>query len=142
MVARTLDPAHEQADLPLSERKFIHRPKYFDAEISYFKARVITPNGTVRPLIPTDNTEKETIRYDGSLHHAFAYQFNLAGLKPNDVLQIQYQIYLPYNFDWMRWFFIIQLCPNNKQKLYWYTQNANILFLIMATMPTPPKIRL
>ncbi|MBK6889550.1 MAG: DUF3857 domain-containing protein [Sphingobacteriales bacterium] len=112
-----LDPAHEQADLPLSERKFIHRPKYFDAEISYFKARVITPNGTVRPLIPTDNTEKETIRYDGSLHHAFAYQFNLAGLKPNDVLQIQYQIYLPYNFDWMRWFFHHSTLPKQQTKI-------------------------
>lgn len=104
-IPEPVDPPREYADIAMSKRAHIHRPKYFDLEILEFGARIIKPNGTVRNVSPMDSIEAERLEYNGNTRTAYAYYFSLPNIEEGDVVEIMYEYFLPYQFDWRRMFF-------------------------------------
>lgn len=106
-VPESIDPSYEYADLPLSERSETHRPKYFNLEILHFEARIIKPDGSANFLYPRHRVEAEDLQFDLQEWEAFAYHFDLPKdqIEVGDIVEIDYQYYLPFIFDWRRQFF-------------------------------------
>ena len=58
------DPQFEYSDLPKDKHDEIYRPKYFELNIRYLKARLIKEDGTVTHLKPQDNITSEDLRFN------------------------------------------------------------------------------
>ncbi|OWY19459.1 DUF3857 domain-containing protein [Sphingobacteriales bacterium UPWRP_1] len=99
------DIASEYSDVPLMQRNYVHRPKYFDLDITLFHARILKPNQQLKTVIPEDSVQTETLQYNNRTRFAYSYHFYLDGLQPGDILETEYSYFLPFMFDYRRIFF-------------------------------------
>ena len=99
------DPQYEYSDLPLQKRANTHRPKYFELNIRYLKARLIKPDGRVIDVKPEDQITSEKMRFNAIDRTAYAYHFSFPKIEIGDVLEIEYLYFVPFVFDWKRIFF-------------------------------------
>ena len=106
VVPETLDPAAHYADLPLSKRDSIHRPKYFDMEINYVIARLIHSDGSTENTLPTKETfQQESIEFNAIPRNGYTYSFAYNKLALGDMIEYEYEYSLPYILDYARVFF-------------------------------------
>ena len=99
------DPQFEYSDLPKDKHDEIYRPKYFELNIRYLKARLIKEDGTVTHLKPQDNITSEDLRFNAVNRTAYAYHFSFPKIAVGDVLEVEYLYFVPFVFDWKRIFF-------------------------------------
>jgi len=104
-VPQGADPASEYSDVPLAYRENLHRPKYFDLDITLFHARILKPNQQLKTVIPEDSIQTETLQYNNKPRFAYSYHFYIEGLQPGDILETEYSYFLPFMFDFRRIFF-------------------------------------
>ncbi len=106
-IPESIDPSYEYADVPLSKRPKIHRPKYFNLEIVQINARIIKPDNRVLFLSIIPRTEEELLNFDLQEWRAFAYHFEWEKekIEVGDIVEIDYHYFLPFIFDWRRIFF-------------------------------------
>lgn len=132
-IPETTDPQREYADLPLSKREAMHRPKYFDLELLYITARLIKPDGTVRFITLQDSIETENLWFNAFEYRAYSYHFSCRQAEVGDILEVQYQYYLPFVFDYRRLFFHgnlpkqeyeLQINYHPRQYYIWQAQNG------------------
>ena len=75
-VPESSDPQYEYSDLPKQKHDDIHRPKYFELNITYLKARLIKADGKVNHLKPEDQILKEQMTFNARDRTAYAYRFD------------------------------------------------------------------
>ncbi|MGB1204040.1 MAG: DUF3857 domain-containing protein [Chitinophagales bacterium] len=99
------NPQYEYSDLPKKEHENIYRPKYFELNIRYLKARLIKADGKVNHVQPQDEIISEKMLYNARDRTAYAYHFSFPKIDVGDVLEIEYLYFVPFVFDWKRIFF-------------------------------------
>ncbi len=109
-IPEVIDPTSEYSDISVDERGGIYRPKYFDLEINFFKARILKPNGQLKIVSPKDVIQEEQFRYNNRDRIAYSYHFTIPEVEAGDIVEISYSWYLPFVFDWKR-FFLHNLLP-------------------------------
>jgi len=131
------DPAYDYADLPIEKRdpQQLHRPKYFDLELLYWSARLVKPDGTVQLLTCRDSIETEELFFNSRNFYAYSYAFSCPQIEVGDVLEVQYQYFLPYLFDQKRLFFHgklpkqhyqISIIHHPREYYVWQPQNGAV----------------
>lgn len=105
VIPETNDPSRDYADLPTERRSKVHRPKYFDLELLYISARIIKPDGTVRFVSLQDSIETEPLLFNSRRYAAYAYSFRCPRVEVGDILEVQYQYFVPFLLDYRRLFF-------------------------------------
>lgn len=104
-IPEAVDSLNDYSDIPLARRSTIYRPKLYDLIINYFHARIKKANGNVIMPLPTDSIQTEAIVFNDQKRLAYSYHILFDNIEVGDILEVEYQFYLPYVLEWQRIFF-------------------------------------
>ena len=135
-IPETVDPAADYADVPLKSRAEVHRPKFYDFEPVYFISRIKRADGTVCFVEPKMDKQAESLVFDGTKRkaHTYVYEFDL---HPDDVLEVEYQYYLPYVLDWNRFFFHSDIAKQYTETIFEYPAREHVVWHYSTAVAQP-----
>ncbi len=101
-IPESFDPLYDYSSVPNDKKNEVDRPSYFNVRIIEFEARVIKPDGTVKPVRDALEIGRRRVRVDQALryYNALSYTFVLRHLEPGDELELYYQYEVPYRDNW------------------------------------------
>ena len=97
VLPESLDPPYDQRNVPFTQRDEPARPKWFNARLDHFAARVVHPDGTWQDLGVLGTTELDPVRIHISWEQAWTYLLDVQGIAPGDVVEIRWKYMVPYD---------------------------------------------
>ncbi len=99
------DPPVDYMSIPFGHESVMHRPMYPSMELQYFRVRKLLPDQTTETLIPDNRISQELLRGLQRTMRLHAYQFQFEEIDVGDVIEIEYQWFVPYLLPQRRIFF-------------------------------------
>jgi len=95
----TFDPSSDRSTVRPEKRDSIYRPKgEFDC-IRYFAARIIQPDGKIKPAVVDEKTQLEIDFHHQALVKVYSWIFRVINLEPDDELELDYSYEGCFNYD-------------------------------------------
>lgn len=102
VLPESFDPIYDLQEVPVDQREGRIRPQYFDVEVDFFAARIISPDGSVIEANVNDSVALDRLKFGIKIHDTWSFVFNLSGMEPGDELEVHYKYVVPYGANWFR----------------------------------------
>jgi hypothetical protein len=112
VLPEAFDPYTHARELPF-ERQSEVSGEFLNAQIVFFAARKIRPDGGTEALLYTQVMRTKMLNLDKEYHPVFTYNISFIGLEPGDEIEFHYKLEIPFNSNWY-WFNSARHFFNNK----------------------------
>lgn len=96
----SVDPAWDQHINELNREVRPQKLCYFDPEVLYFAARIKKANGRVYKAKVEDVIDTKTETYNRQTTNLYDFNFKIKRLEVGDIVEVEYQVYLPVVEYW------------------------------------------
>lgn len=153
-VPETFDPQYDYRNIPYGKEE-AKKHWYYDMEMTFFAARAIRPDGTIRELKVTDKIISGKQFVSDTYYNTFIYDFSIAGIEVNDEVEIRYKYVVPYseyhNGSSGRFFFHgafpkqdyrLSITYDKDIRYYFFVQNGALPSDTIIANPDDPEVGL
>ncbi|MEO8085932.1 MAG: hypothetical protein ABI763_03880 [Bacteroidota bacterium] len=99
VLPESFDPSGDWSTVRPENRDSIYRPKGEFECIRYFAARILKPDGSIKPAVLDEKTQLEIDLHHQTISKVYSWIFRIINLEEGDELELDYSYEGAYNYD-------------------------------------------